>query len=269
VKRRESSGLVWFESELAAERGARACFSTRRGGYSAGSYASLNLGLHVGDDDIAVASGRLDFWTALGPDPDSAVGMRQVHGTKVMIATATDRGRGAASWTHAIPETDGLVTLERGLPLFGLSADCYLVALAAPGGRGVAVLHAGWRGLVGGIVGRGAGLLAGLARCAPAELAVFVGPGLCENCFEVRADFLAELTRARGAAAAAELVRRDGGRSFFRYRAALLAELERAGLRRECVEEVGGCTAEDAALWYSHRASGGQTGRMAMAVWIP
>jgi len=216
-----------------------------------------------------VLSSRLDFWAALGPDPDSAVGMRQVHGTKVTIATAADRGRGAASWTHAIPDTDGLVALERGLPLFGLSADCHLVALAAPGGRGAAVLHAGWRGLVGGIVVRGAGLLADLARCAPAELAAFVGPGLCGNCFEVRADFLAELERARGAEAVEQFVRRDGGRSFFRYREALLAELERAGLRRECVEEVGGCTAEDGALWYSHRASGGRTGRMAMTVWIP
>jgi hypothetical protein len=270
VRRVESQGFLWLEPEaFGGGGGTRACFSTRRGGYSSGAYAHLNMGMHVGDDEIAVASSRLAFWSALGLDPESAVGMRQVHGARVMIVTAADRGRGAASWTHALADTDGLITLERGVPIFGLSADCCLVALAAPDRRGVAVLHAGWRGLVGGIVPRGAGLLAGLARVEPGALTAFVGPALCGGCFEVRDDFVGSLVGAWGRGRADRLLTRAGDRRFFRYEAAVMEELELAGLRRDGIETAGGCTAEESGLFYSHRASGGRTGRMAMTVWMP
>ncbi|MHC4913969.1 MAG: polyphenol oxidase family protein [Planctomycetota bacterium] len=269
MKRVEEAGFVRFESEAVAALGARACFSTRAGGYSSGEYASLNLGLHVGDDEIAVLNNRLDYWASLGIDPDTAVGARQVHGVRIMAVTAADRGKGAASWSRALAATDGLVTVERDVPVFALAADCHLVALAAPEGRGVAVLHAGWRGLLGGIVGKGVGLLAGLVWKKPEDLAAFVGPGLGEERFEVREDFVAELERAWGADVAAGLLRRDGGRILFRYRAALLRALELAGVEPERTEVLEGCTASEGDAYYSHRASGGRTGRMAMTVWIP
>lgn len=269
MKRVEEGGFLRLESESFTAFGARACFSTRSGGYSAGEYASLNLGLHVGDDEIAVLNNRLDYWNSLGIDPDATVGARQVHGTKIMAVTAGDRGRGAASWSRALAATDGLVTVERDVPVFALAADCHLVALAAPEGRGIAVLHAGWRGLLSGILERGVGLLAGLVWKKPSDLAAFVGPGLGEDRFEVREDFEAELEKAWGADAAADLVRRGGGRASFRYRAALLRALGAAGVRPELTEIVEGCTGTQSDLYYSHRTSGGRTGRMAMTVWIP
>jgi YfiH family protein len=269
VKRRESAGLVWFESERLRACGARACFSTRRGGYSAGPYSALNLGLHVGDDEIAVLNNRLDYWGALGIEPDAAIGARQVHGTRVMAVTSGDRGKGAASWSRALEGTDGLITLDRAVPIFALSADCHLVALAAPGGKGIAVLHAGWRGLLGGILEKGAGLLAGLVWKKPGELAAFVGPGLGEERFEVREDFEARLAGRWGAEALERFVVRSGTRRSFRYRSAVLHALERAGVDPGNVECIEGCTAERDDLYYSHRASGGRTGRMAMTVWLP
>jgi purine-nucleoside/S-methyl-5'-thioadenosine phosphorylase / adenosine deaminase len=269
VKRVDSAGLIWFESELLAAVGVRACFSARGGGYSAGAYAALNLGLHVGDDEIAVLNNRLDYWSALGLDPDALVGARQVHGTRIMAVTRADRGKGAASWSHALAGSDGLVTLDRGVPIFGLSADCHLVALASPESKGVAVLHAGWRGLLDGILEKGAGLLAGLVRKQPEDLVAFVGPGLGENCFEVREDFEASLAAAWGAAAAEEFVRSDGARRLFRYQAAVRHALEAAGILPGNIEFIGGCTATDSDSYYSHRSSGGRTGRMALTAWIP
>jgi len=269
VKERESAGFAWLESELLAKCGVRACFSSRGGGYSASPYAALNLGLHVGDDEIAVLNNRLDYWSALELDPDSPVGARQVHGSRVMVVTRNDRGRGAASWTHALAGTDGLITLDRGVPVFGLAADCHLVALAAPEGGGVAVLHAGWRGLLGGIIDRGVGLLAGLVWKKPRDLVAFVGPGLGEGRFEVRGDFEAALAKAWGADALKEFVRGDGSRRLFRYEAAVRRALESAGIPVGNVECAGECTATRSDRYYSHRASGGTTGRMSMTVWIP
>jgi len=116
-------GFLWYESELLASCGVRAAFSSRHGGYSPEPYQGLNLGLHVGDDEIAVLNNRLDYWQALGIEPDSATGARQVHGSRIMVVTGKDRGKGAASWDRALADTDGLVTLESGVPLFLLCAD--------------------------------------------------------------------------------------------------------------------------------------------------
>ncbi len=269
MRRVDAARFTWLESELFASTGARACFSTRNGGYSAGPYSSLNLGLHVGDDEIAVLNNRLDYWSALGLDPDALVGVRQVHGTRVVAVTRADRGKGAASWSHALAGADGLVTLDGGVPVFGLSADCHLVALAVPECKGIAVLHAGWRGLLGGILEKGAGLLAGLAWKQPEDLVAFVGPGLGENCFEVSGDFETSLAAAWGDVAAKELVRSDGTRRLGRYEAAVRRALAAAGILPGNIECIGGCTATESESYYSHRRSGGRTGRMAMTAWVP
>ncbi len=250
-------------------RGARACFSTRGGGYSSGPYSSLNLGLNVGDDEIAVLNNRLDYWSELGLDPDTVVGARQVHGTKVMVVTRADRGKGAASWSHALAGTDGLITLDRGVPVFGLSADCHLVALAAPESKGVAVLHAGWRGLLAGIIDKGVGLLAGLVWKKPEDLVAFVGPGLGEARFEVGEDFEAALSKAWGPDAVGQFVSGDGSRRLFGYGAAVRHALESAGMFPDNIELIDGCTAAESESYYSYRVSGGTTGRMSMTVWIP
>lgn len=266
----QAGALRWFEPEGFAACGARAAFSTRSGGASAAPFDSLNLGLHVGDDERAVLENRRRLWGALGLAPDAPAGGRQVHGANCAVVTAGGRGRGARDWRLAFADTDGLVTVERGLPLFVLSADCALIALAAPGGRGCAAVHAGWRGLAAGVVERAAKALSELSGCPARELRAFVGPLLGEECFEVREDFVAALAAAWGRAEAERFVAGEaGGQARFRYEAAVRARLDAAGLGPRNVESAGLCTACRPDLCFSHRASGGRTGRMAMTVWVP
>jgi hypothetical protein len=262
-------GLSWLEPEGFAPWGVRAAFSTRAGGVSAAPFDSLNLGLHVGDREADVLENRRRLWSALGLDPRAPAGGRQIHGAEVAAVGAADRGRGARSLSTALAATDGLVTAGRGLPLFALSADCALVALAAPQGAGCAVLHAGWRGLAGGIVENGVGRLCAAAGCRPGELRAFAGPLLGEECYRVREDFRAALSAAWGPEAAARFVSGDGGRLRFRYQAALLWRLDSAGVPGQNVETSGMCTACRGDLFFSHRSSSGRAGRMAMTVWIP
>lgn len=260
-----AGGVRWLEpGEIFGPAGARAAFSTRTGGVSRPPFDSLNLGLHVGDEPAAVGENRRRLRAALGLETAEPVGCRQVHGARVELVAADSRGG------EPRQDADGLATVERGLPLLALAADCALLALAAPGGRGCAVLHAGWRGLVGGIVERGVALLSRAAGCRPEELCAFAGPALCEECFAVRADFAAALAAAWGAAEADRWLRRDaGGGLRFRYAPALAARLAAAGLDPQKVEMAGECTACRPERWFSHRGSGGRTGRMAMTVWIP
>jgi polyphenol oxidase len=155
-------------------------FSTREGGVSEGPYASLNLGRLTGDDVERVDENRRRLCLEVGADPEPLALNRQVHSTLVHRAVAGRRGEPG----------DGLWTDERDLPILAMSADCLPIALVREAGApAVAVLHAGWRGLLGGIVGIGLENLGGAVRAA-------VGPAIGPCCYEVGPD-VADAFRGR------------------------------------------------------------------------
>lgn len=173
--------------------GVRAWFSTREGGVSPPPFDSLNLGDHVGDQLAAVQHNRQLVEDLMGA---RAVWLRQVHGSRVVQL----QGSGP-TWPGLAPqvsgglaiEADGAITAEPGVACAVMVADCLPVLLAAPQGRAVGALHAGWRGLAGagpemagrGVVEQGVEALCELASCAPADLRVWLGPCIGPQAFEV------------------------------------------------------------------------------------
>jgi YfiH family protein len=222
--------------------GARAVFTTRRGGHSRGVYASLNLGRLTDDNSEHVEANQRDLEARLGV---KIARCRQVHGTEVVPASA------AASEP---PEADGQITTTRGVAPMVLTADCLPIVISAP--DGVAVLHAGWRGLAGGIVARGAQALREAGAGEP--VAAAIGPGVGGCCYEVGPDVHAAF------AGYGDDVH-DGGRIDLKAIAA--QALARAGVAQ--VHDVGLCTmCSDSSLFFSHRRDRGITGRQAGLAWL-
>lgn len=122
--------------------------TTRNGGVSTGVYESLNLALHVGDDDARVVENRTRAATAIGATLDDLVFCNQTHGRDVAIVTAADRGRGTTSLGSAVEGTDAVVTAEPGPVLVMMVADCVPIVLYSPAAHVAAVVHSGWRGTV-------------------------------------------------------------------------------------------------------------------------
>jgi polyphenol oxidase len=122
--------------------------TTRRGGISAGPYASLNLSFNVGDEPAAVLENRRRAAAALGARLDDVVVAEQVHGAVAAVVGAADRGRGARPDAAAVPGADALVTADPGTTLAVLAADCVPVVLYDPVAHVLACAHAGWRGTV-------------------------------------------------------------------------------------------------------------------------
>ena len=120
-----------------------ALVTSRQGGVSAGPYASLNLGLHVGDSTAAVLENRRRTAAALGADLGDLVFCHQSHGRNVQVVTAADRGRGTLSQDDAIAATDALVTAEPGVVLVVMVADCVPIVLYDPVARVLSCVHAG------------------------------------------------------------------------------------------------------------------------------
>jgi YfiH family protein len=145
-------------------------FTTRDGGVSKGPFESLNLGRRTGDEVERVDENRRRLCAEVGAqDQDLTLGF-QTHSTVVNRAEAGSRGAPG----------DGLWTDEPGIPMLALGADCALVAMARTNGAepALAVLHAGWRGLLDGIVDSAAKIL------GPGFAAV-VGPAIGPCCYEV------------------------------------------------------------------------------------
>ncbi len=195
-----------------------------------------------------------DFSDADGPavppgvPPRPWTWLRQVHGAGVVTVDVPGARAGAAA--------DAAVTATPGCPLVVRSADCAPVVLHGPGG--LAVVHAGWRGLAGGVVAAAARALADLG--APAHRAE-VGPCIRSGCYEFGAGDLARLARRWGSGVRA---RTRSGRPSLDLLAAVRAECAAVGI--DAVTDSGSCTACDP-RWFSHRARGDDA-RLATIAWL-
>lgn len=227
----------------------RIAFSTRLGGVSEGPFASLNIGLLTDDEPGRVLENRRRLCEAAGVDGTAAAMARQVHGAAVL--EAEPRGILAPA-PH--PECDGLWTGRPGLALAVVTADCFPIALWRAGGEPrLAVLHAGWKGLLAGIVAAGAQALGG-----DRPLGAVVGPGIGACCYDV-GEAVAELYRGCFGPDTVAGRRLD-------LRAAAELALREAGCAT--VEHVDRCTACEPELFFSHRRDRGRTGRQGVIAHI-
>ena len=211
-------------------------FSTRVGGVSEGPYESLNLGRMTGDDVERVDENRRLLCAAIDADAGRIALNRQVHSTLVHRAKPGARGEPG----------DGLWTDDPGQPILAMSADCLPIALVRAEGEtpAVAVLHAGWRGLLAGIVRVGAETLG--AQSPGGRLQAAIGPAIGPCCYEVGEDVADPFAAAFGR----DVVR---GRKLDLWSSAERA-LTEAGVEEVMRTDV--CTCCNPNLFFSHRRTG-------------
>jgi YfiH family protein len=218
-------------------------FTTRQGGVSTGRYASLNLGRANGDDPDLVDENRRRACAAIGADAERLALNRQKHTATVHRAHAGARGEPG----------DGLWTDEPGVPMLALTADCLPIARARRNGDApaLAVVHAGWRGLLEGIADAAVRALGGAAAAA-------VGPAIGPCCYEVGDDVAGPFRDRFGGD-----VVRDG-------RLDLWTAGERALRAAGCtsVDRVDLCTACNPDLFFSYRRDGKPYGGQGVLAYV-
>ena len=252
-----AAGMLRPQWEVAARVGA--LMSTRTGGVSQAPWDSLNLGVAVGDDPLAVAENRRRFAALTAAQP---LWLRQVHGCTVVHASA-------ALLAAEAPQADAAWTDEPGVACVVQVADCMPVLLAAPAGRAVAAAHAGWRGLAGGVVEATLAALCTAARCEPPQVLAWLGPCIGPRRFEVGADVLQAFAQAPDRADPQRFMVGAPSDGVPRW-LANLPQLARDRLARAGVQRVSGgnwCTVEQRSRFFSYRRDG-VTGRLAAAIWI-
>ena len=244
-----STSAQWIVPDWPAPARVGSLSTTRLGGVSGGAFASLNLGTHVGDDPAAVAANRDAVGRRTGARP---VWLNQVHGVRVVDAAEADG-------SHP-PEADAAFARRPGVACAVMTADCLPVLFCDDAGTVVAAAHAGWRGLLDGVLEATVA-----AMGVPGEtLMAWLGPAIGPAAFEVGGEVREAFVR-RAPQAAAAFRPAPGGKWLADIY--LLARQRLAGQGVARVYGGGLCTVSDGERFFSYRRDG-QTGRMASLVWL-
>ncbi|PPQ32733.1 peptidoglycan editing factor PgeF [Rhodopila globiformis] len=218
-------------------------FFTRRGGVSAGAFASLNCSLSSADDPGAVLENRARAARSLDINPDCLLGLTQVHGSHVVTVTHPWRA-GAGE------KADAMVTDRPGLGLGIVTADCAPVLFADTGCAIVGAAHAGWRGAVAGVLEATVAAMAALGA-EPDRIVAAVGPCIARDSYEVGAD-LRDAVLARSAADSAFFAPgRQPDRWQFDLAGYCASRLRAAGVAHVIVTGIDTLANED--RFFSHR----------------
>lgn len=215
--------------------------------------------LSLGAEPAEVLARRRAITEASGLDDVAWTVVRQVHGSRcIVVGQGEVRSVEAAAEGVAcdeLAEADAIVTAERGLPVAVHAADCAPLLLVAP--DALAVVHAGWRGLLAGVV---EAAVVSLEALGQTPLRAVAGPTIGPECYEFTGPELADLQRRFGSEVRATTA---GGTSALDLRAGVRAAVAEHGLNLEQSEI---CTACSSRHW-SHRARS-DSGRQALVAWL-
>ncbi len=219
------------------------------GGSSVGNYRNFNLALHVGDEESSVNANR-KFLMKRYSLPSEPKWIKQTH-SNICHRVAK---------SHSIIEADASYTEQKGVVCAILTADCLPIFVSNKQGSFVGVAHAGWRGIVGGVIES----LLKVTNANGKDLMVHLGPAISVSSFEVGAEVRDQYI--------------DKNKSFLNCFAVstekIYLDLYKAAkvvLNESGVVSVSGggyCTYRDRKEFFSYRRDGKKSGRMAHLIWM-
>ncbi len=265
----------WLTPDWPAPINVHAATTLRTGGVSCGAYAGLNPAMHVGDDADRVMQNRQLIKELLGL-PSDPVWLDQIHSNRAVPALKTE----------SLQQADASYTAEPGVVCSVLTADCLPLLVCSTDGSQVAAIHAGWRGLLAGVIGntltamkiplpppftkgeagQSSNTDSNLPLCkrgVRGDFLVWLGPAIGPDCFEVGAEVRDAFLEKSPAFITAFKQQGNGKWLADIYQ---LARIDLAMLGIDKVYGGGFCTVTEQERFYSYRRDK-QTGRMATLIW--
>ncbi len=247
-------------SALLTQAGFRHAFFTRQGGASEGPFESLSFSTAVGDREDHVEENLRRAGSVLGVPPERIVYLSQVHGTEAHFFTAP------ATRAQTITlEGDAVGGACAGHAYGVRSADCVPILLADAGSGQVMAIHAGWRGVVAGVVEAGVERLR-QSLGGDGRLIAAIGPHISKRAFEVSEDVALELSRSCPSPSSEVVTRKSGEKPRVDLRLIVTQKLLALGLPEASIDQVGGCTWRSPELYFSFRRDGKRSGRHLSAI---
>ncbi len=231
--------------------------TTRIGGVSLAPYYSFNLGAHVNDNAIAVAQNRQLLSPYLPSEP---VWINQVHGIKAIDAAMA----GCAI------EADAAYTIKANTVCVTMTADCLPVLLCDEAGTIVAAVHAGWKGLLDGVIESTVqSMQLAMPNLISQHLMAWLGPAIGPQAFEVGGEVREAFIKVDANAALAFQSASNNKTNHDKWLCNIY-QLARQRLNTMGVSQIYGgdlCTYTDKERFFSYRRDY-VTGRMATMIWL-
>ncbi len=249
-------------------QGISAGFTGRRGGVSVAPYESFNLAYHVEDRQADVLENRRLLCEQLGFDPGGWVSGEQVHSNHIACVTSEDAGRGWNDRESAFQDTDGLITNVPGVLLTSFYADCVPLYFTDPVRRVVGLAHAGWKGTVADIAGEMIRAMEREYGSQSTDIHAAIGPSIGMGHYEVDQRVMEHVdvwtTKLMGNGQVPTYAQSGApGKSWLDLKQLNRELMIFAGIQPQHIEVSQWCTHERHDLFFSYRADGGRTGRMA------
>jgi YfiH family protein len=241
-----SKNKHWLQPEWPAPANIHAATTLRTGGFSLGNFASLNPATHVGDDTNSVKQNRQLIRRLLAL-PSEPVWLSQIHSNRAVAAIST-----------SIPQqADASYTNQSGVVCAVMTADCLPLLVCSVDGSEIAAIHAGWRGLLDGVIDNT------ITALSSSDVLVWLGPAIGAESFEVGAE-VRDAYLAKSPDNASAFKQKDNEKW-----SADIYQLARINLAKLGINKIYGgdfCTITDEERFYSYRRDK-DTGRMATLIW--
>ncbi len=253
-------GVRYYSSMKLEAIGVRHAFSTRLGGISPAPFDSLNLGNPNGcelqDDYDRIWKNYARLSASIDCPEVPPLRVHQVHGAEVASVSA-----GKEFDTNC--KADAIVSEDSERVISVRTADCVPLLFSSGDGRMVAAVHAGWRGIMAGVIPAAIGRMVNRG-CTEGSIVAAIGPCIGRNAFEVGDEVAEEFRRAFGESAVVGMSQE--GKAVIDLRLAARLQLLAAGVAAENIETTDRCTVTHRDEFYSHRRDRGVTGRMAAII---
>ena len=239
--------------------------TARFGGVSKPPRDELNLAMHVGDEVDDVFKNRRLLAEALNLDVEKICTADQVHGDTIYRVQSEDAGRGVHAYNDAIESTDALMTNVPGVPLMMCFADCVPIMFLDTENKAVAIAHGGWKGTVKHISEKTLLKMGEEYGTKPEKCLAAIGPSIGPCCFAVGDDVKAEFVNSFPDYCDKLVITKNGETHIDLWQANRL-QLLAAGMKDENIDTAEVCTACNSKMFFSYRADGGVTGRLAAMI---
>lgn len=260
MQKNSKKNAVKFFPLLENADGVTALLTTRHYGFSQDPYNSLNFSSIVGDDEKNVKQNYDVLAGYLDCCAEDIFSMEQIHSSNVFILNENSK---KLLTRNRIKKTDAVITNLRQTAILAMGADCPQIALYDSKQKVIAVIHAGWKGLINNIIEKTLTAM----NSDPKNILVHTGAHLCQNCFEVKkevSDIFSDNFENSD-----KIIHKDkDGKITISLQNAIHTKLTATGIQQKNIRSLNMCTACENSLFFSYRKENKTTGRTALAVML-
>ncbi len=240
--------------------------STRSGGVSTGSFASMNLGMYSGDNKQHIDENLTRFCNEIGIQKRQLFLPFQTHGCSVLNIDKEFLGLSTDIQAQQLTSVDAIITNLPDVCIAVSTADCVPIILYDPFKKAIASVHAGWKGTCLRILSHTVHLMESTFGVNPKNLIALLGPSISPEVYEVGAE-LTDYFRDE---------QFDVNKIFHHKNNKILLDLWKAnkeilleqGVIDTNIQISGHCTYSESGKFFSARRLGIKSGRMLTGIML-